>query len=127
MTFKPEYKRLNNSQTGMLAMLIVGKLEDIPENDKPHMIKVIEKRIDVLNLPVKFTPNALYSTMVFCENVGSAIVFLIDALTKFEGEEVTLNMVYTELYPNGFYTRESFEDYIDNYIKPKNVKWSEIY
>ena len=57
---------------------------------------------------------------------GKGVALLIDCLTKHKGETITLKEL-TELYPWGFYKEEVCEDYIDNYLKPKKVKWAELY
>jgi hypothetical protein len=57
---------------------------------------------------------------------GSAIILLIDTLNKYEGQIVTIKML-AELYPMGFYDEASLIKVIDEEIKPRKRKWSEIY
>ena len=51
---------------------------------------------------------------------------LIDCLNAHEGQTVTTNML-ADLYPVGFYDEATMERYCDQFIKPKKVKWAEIY
>lgn len=120
---------------GFIALCII---DAAPQNDKkleveskllsdlPFVSKIVLNRIEEMKLPITFTPVALSAIACFAWNPGTAVVLLIDALTRHENEVVDLDKL-TELYPDGFYTEKTFVDYIDNYIKPRKVKWSEIY
>ena len=108
----------------------VVTLEDLRE-ENIFVIEAILKRITVLNLPIEFTPEGLIAAYAFTENVvGRAMLLLIDCLTLFEGKKVNANML-ADVYPFGFYNEETSEDYINNYLKNKdirdNIKWAGIY
>jgi len=94
--------------------------------DLPFVPQIIKRRVEVLNLPLVLTNTGLWGTICFAKNPGQAVVLLIDFLTRYEGEKLTANKL-CELYPFGFYNEDALCDYIDNQIKPKKVKWSEIY
>lgn len=104
------------------------------EEDKSNMegvneqffIQVIRKRIEVMKLPIEFTSTGIMCFFLFPKSVGAAVAMLIDCLTVYEGKKVDANLIGT-LYPSGFYKEEALEDYIDNYLKPKKVKWSHVY
>ena len=100
----------------------------IEECRKDAMCDLIMKRIDAFKLPLNFTPTGLLALTFLTEGrPGKAVVGLVDILTKFEGkDEITMSDIY-DLYPNGMYNEKTFEDYIDNYLKPNKVKWAEIY
>lgn len=120
---------LNKDDAELLVRCILAEKqkldikEDLSDNVLAHIVK---KRIEVLNLPIKFTNIAYLAVNCFCKNPGHVVALLIDALTKYEGKEVTVEML-CDLYPKGFYTQSEFEDYVDTKLKPKTVKWSEIY
>jgi len=100
----------------------------IPEKDFPFTSKIVQKRIEFLKLPINFSKVALFAIDVFAMgNPGKAVALLVDCLTKYEGNLNISVKDLTELYPWGFYNTETFEDYIDNYLKPRKVKWAEIY
>lgn len=126
--FNPIYQQLTDEQSRMLISILLSNNEpDIPENEIPFPIKIIEKRIDVLKLPIKLTTTAKLLLLVLTDgNPGKMVTSLIDCLVKFENQTVTKDMV-CDLYPNGFYNENSFIEYVDNYLKLKKSKWSEIY
>jgi len=95
------------------------------------VIEIILKRIEVLNLPITFTPEGLMAAYAMTEgNPGRAVTILIDCLTEHEGKTVNASML-ADMYPYGFYSEETFTDYVDNYLKNPEVrnqiKWAEIY
>ena len=94
-------------------------------------IEIILKRIEVLKLPIAFTPEGLLASYAMCENTpGRAVAILIDCLTSFESKTVTAGML-ADLYPHGFYNEETFTKYVDNILKnpevKNQIKWSNIY
>ena len=94
-------------------------------------IEIILRRIEAYNLPITFTPTGLIAAYAMTENVpGRAVALLIDCLTVFEGKTVTASML-AELYPYGFYSEKTFEDYVDNHLKQvdfrNSVKWATLY
>lgn len=131
--FKPEYEAMTKEQTELLMHILFSRTHmgnkevDLPEEDKPWPIKMIEKRIEVLKLPIKLETSAKLAMVILTGgNPGKMNAALIDILTKYEGKTVTSDEI-CELYPMGFYTEESVHDYINNYLKTKKVKWSHIY
>lgn len=92
----------------------------------PFLTQIVLKRIEGLKLPITFTPIAALGINALVNNPGRAVCLLVDALNKHEGETVTMEKL-SELYPFGFYTEDSFEKYVDEYLKPRKVKWAEIY
>ena len=102
-------------------------LDKSSRDEYPFTCKVIDKRVEELDLPIKFTDAALLAAEVFAEgNPGKAVVFLIDSLNKFEGKTVGLDEICESLYPFGFYTDASLDEYIDG-CKDRKYRWSEIY
>jgi len=99
--------------------------------ERIHVIEIVLKRIEVLGLPITFTPEGLVAAYAMTENnPGRAVIMLIDCLTKHEGGTVTASML-ADLYPYGFYSEETVIDYVDNYLKNpetrSQIKWAEIY
>ena len=101
---------------------IVDKIEA----ELPWPALAVRKRIEVMKLPISFTSTALFSFAAFTGVVGGYITILIDCLNKFEDKIVTLDDLI-DLYPNGWYTEESFGYYVDNHLKKKTFKWAEVY
>lgn len=125
---EPLEKEYSGVLTTLLLQVNITKSDDMPgDKELPFTSKVVKKRIEVMKLPIEFTDAALLSIDIFTQgNPGRAVVFLIDALTKFENGIVSLNDVCEKLYPMGFYTEEALEEYIDG-CKDRKYKWSEIY
>lgn len=99
----------------------------LDEDPTDFCSKVIQTRINALNLPIKFSKTALFAAYSLHEgNVGKAVTILIDCLCKYKDDEITVAKL-TEVYPWGFYTDATFQDYVDNYLKLKKTLWSEIY
>jgi len=108
----------------------VPQMEFLREN-KITVIEIILKRLEVLNLPIKFTPGGLIGAFAMTEgNPGRGVTLLIDCLTKHEGKTINASML-ADMYPFGFYNEETFTDYVDNYLRNievrNQIKWAEIY
>jgi hypothetical protein len=130
--FKKDFKHQALKKDDMKILLFFieadfAKAKDIEieEKDIPIAAKIIQKRIDALNLPIKFTQRALLAVICFVDSPGEAVILLVDALTKYEGKTVTLTDLI-DLYPMGFYDENSVGKYID-ILKARKIKWSEIY
>lgn len=124
-----KYEPLRDQQAQILARCAfaeLGKQPIVQQPELPFLTEIVKKRIEGLKLPIKFTDYALLAVNAFAKNPGEAVIVLIDALEKYEGEEVTTAKL-CQLYPAGFYTRDSVESYIDDVLKPKLTKWSKIY
>jgi len=131
------FKPMTVEQTKLLASILMSNNEyaEIAEKDYPFLSQIVKKRIEALNLPVRFTPAALVAVNAFCDRPGSAVVLLIDTLNKFCTEEMYQNWLaktpigeglsprevkvsdLCNVYPYGFYTEEALEDVIDNTMK----------
>ena len=98
----------------------------IDEKDLHLLGRIIQKRIDVLGLPIKFTNIALLSVGCFCEVAGGAVVLLIDCLNKFPNETITVGKL-CEVYPDGFYTESELERYVETDIKTRKINFSDLY
>lgn len=92
----------------------------------PFLSEIVYRRIKTLNLPISLTKGAYLAISAFCSNPGEAVVLLIDCLTHYEGELVTTDKLL-KLYPWGFYSPAVFQHIVDNYLKPRKVKWAEVY
>ena len=134
---KFEYENFSADDLELIAQilsaadLIENQIEEKRETvtpDSPFMsTKIINKKIEVFELPIYFSPAALLLVCILTKEVpGKAVVVLIDSLTKYADQVVTAQKLL-DLYPNGFYTQASFEDYVENIIKPRKIKWAEIY
>lgn len=126
--FHPSYKKMDKEQSMMFLQVMMGSPKgEIPDEEAPFILKVLRSRIAALNLPIKFSVKGEVIAMILSDGIpGRMMALLIDCLTRFEGQEVTEEEL-VDIYPWGFYSDESFADYIDNYIKPRKCKWSDIY
>lgn len=130
--FKGSVEPLDNERMEILTLSLLaegtGQAIDPKARNNPNwfLCAIIEKRIEGLKLPIKFTDFALIAHLAFSDRPAKSVIVLIDALTRYEGKTVTAEML-CELYPDGFYTEMAMIDYIDNYLKARKVKWSEIY
>lgn len=123
-------RQLTKDESEMLLNCIVIEQQKIKKPDElpwSFLAQVVQKRMEVMNLPIKFTDPALLSVDAFCTNPGRAVLFLIDCLSKFEGQTVTVDMICKEVYPFGVYTDEEFKKIVDEQLKTRKMKWSEIY
>lgn len=108
---------------------------EVAESEYPQfgfVPAVIGKRLSVLGLDgIAFAESGIAGLNAIADgNPGRAIVVLIDLLTKYSepGKKKLITSVdLADIYPFGHYSDEVLRDYIDNYIKPRKVKWSEIY
>jgi hypothetical protein len=116
----------------LLTLLSLAKMEinknpapELPE-EASFLSRIVRKRIEAMKLPINFTEYAYIAINLLVDRPGSAIILLIDTLNKYEGQIVTIKML-AELYPMGFYDEASLIKVIDEEIKPRKRKWSEIY
>ncbi len=112
--YRGKFVPLSDGSAELLLRLILGvkgggELKVKPD-DLPFPSKIVAKRIEALKLPIKFTNAALIAVSVFADNPGKAVLFLMDALNKFEGKTLTLDAICTDLYPFGFYDEVSLID-----------------
>jgi len=123
---------LREDQQKILMSMVLSEMskDDISEMMKEvnqiHLIQILKKRIEVLELPIKFNDYALGAILSFCDRPGAVVLLLIDCLQEYENEEVTVDKL-VNLYPFGFYNEQAMIDRIDNEIKTGKSKWSEIY
>lgn len=126
----PTYAPLSDIR---ITMVLLAALEDVsvqgaePENvEIQFLIQVLNKRIEVMKLPISFDGPAKTAVLALVDRAGAVVVLLIDCLNAFEGKTVTVNMLM-DLYPLGFYDEPTLMRYIDDYMKPRRVKWAEVY
>lgn len=130
--FEGHSTKLTETQAQLLVGILMAPTEIvIPDNEKLPIMQIVQKRITGYNLPIKFTDAALlYIAILSDGNPGKAMVILIDSLQRYGNDKDVVEVTTSdlcELYPWGFYTYDSFVDYIDNYLKNRKVKYSEIY
>ena len=125
--FKPKFERLSKEQSELFINILFSEIKQIPEKELPHVIRILDKRIEVMKLPIKFNLKAKLLLFVLTDsNPGRMMLALIDSLTKYEGKEVTEGEI-CDIYPEGFYSEESVLEYVEKYCKTRLCKWSEIY
>lgn len=102
------------------------KITDELEENLTGVSLIIRKRMEVLELPIQFDIFALTAVVIFADgNPGRAMMVLIDALNKYEGQTVSIEDL-CQLYPDGIYDEESFGKKLAK-IRAREEKWSEIY
>lgn len=122
-----KFEKMSDEQSKLLITCALAEGKELKMTDElPLLSQIVKKRIEALKLPIKFTDWGLMAINALVRVPGAAVALLIDALTMFENKEVTVSDL-CELYPFGFYDEESFEKYIDDFLKPRKVKWAEIY
>ncbi len=106
-----------------------GFEEEFNGSKAPFPIQILNKRIEALELKIKFTGKAKLLLLIYTEgNPGKIVTSLIDCLTKFGNKEFTIDCdELVQVYPDGFYTEDSFIELVDDYFKTRKVIWSEIY
>lgn len=126
--FKPEFQALSDPRQSLLIQAEIDHSDGMQALglDEEFLIKILNKRIEVMKLPISFGPAGKLAALAHVDRAGAMVVLLIDCLNAFEGKEVTPGMLI-DLYGGSFYTEASFIDYIDNFMKPKKVKWAEVY
>jgi hypothetical protein len=97
-----------------------------PDTANTFLLQVLQKRLEAMKLPITFSAPAKLAVLALVDTPGMLVGLLIDCLNAYEGGNVTVEKL-SELYPRGFYTQKTFEKYVDHLIKPKKVKWAEIY
>jgi hypothetical protein len=135
---KPTYKTLTADQAMLLAESIAIELH---EETDPHpdvlarlgadldmipLVKILQKRIDALKLPIKFTVPGKMAVLALTDVPGQVMALLVDCLNAYEDKEVGAGHL-ANLYPWGFYSAVSFNQYVETLIKTRKVKWSELY
>lgn len=129
MKHSPRYEPLSDDASKLLITLLINEQagnEPKADAELPFLSAIVAKRISGMKLPITFSPIALLAVNAFVDRPGSAVVLLMDALTKFEGQTVTASSL-CDLYPSGFYDEESLTTLIDDVVKPRKCKWAEIY
>jgi len=134
--FIPKFSPMTEKQTHNFIGVIMApddKTIEFLEGDVPFPIQIIQKRIEVMNLPISFTPKALLIALIMTDgNPGKMITVLIDCLDNFLDDEenpveIDDDKLSMNLYPWGFYNNDSFQQYVETYLKPRKVKWGHIY
>jgi hypothetical protein len=116
-----------------ILALQVDKNREVLTDDKVAEVatwfssKIINKRIEGFDLPIRFTTGGLIAVAAITKMVAGRVVStLIELLNRHEGGLVTSEMI-ADLYPLGFYKEEVFGELIDEMLKARRLKWSQIY
>jgi len=131
--FKGKTRPLTKDRLIFLTKLIMidqagHQCEPTEDAPMPFLSQIAKLRVEAFKLPISFTTNGYLTISALAHNPGAAVIVVIDAVTKFEGRKEPIGPAdLCELYPNGFYDDETMCDYVDNYLKPRKVKWAEVY
>ena len=132
------YESFDEDQTRLFIMFTMsndgegsfaGDLIKSDEYNKQFLTQILKQRVKVFELQDKIDEEAL--AMYVCFNItnpGSAIIYLIDLLEFYEthGRKATIADI-SNIYPMGFYDKDSLLFIIDKITKPKLSIWSTIY
>jgi hypothetical protein len=101
----------------------------IPKKQIPPEAAILKQRIDVLDLPLKYTEPALVVLAGLAGRIGFCILALIDCLNILVPlkKDLTVENIGMHVYPNGFYTNECASEIINKYMKTKIADNSNIY
>jgi hypothetical protein len=122
-------KPLDEEQSKLFLNCMLNDVFNIDINSKVENLffsKIIQKRIEVLDLPIKFTCYGMLMVSALCSTPGEVIILLCDCLYHYEGKRVSVNDI-SNLYPFGFYNEETVLNIIDNYMKARVHPWSQVY
>jgi hypothetical protein len=124
----PKYVPMSEirSKLYLIGCLTDHEKKPSPNIDEQFLIQILNKRIEVLKLPISFSDGAKNCILALTDRPGSVMALLVDCLNNFEGQTVTSKEL-ADLYPMGFYDEETMLRYIDEYLKPRKIKWAEIY
>lgn len=132
-----EVERLD--KTGCEFLIIASALEEAGEHSVPDLnkpgaekvafpLKIIQDRISRFELPISFTGPGLLATLAYTMgNPGRTVALLVDVLNCYPAGTTITAEKMVDMYPDGTYTEEAFCKYVDEYLKPKKIPWSEIY
>ena len=123
---------------GMVALSMILSLEtekkldtelkDIIDND--FASRVFSKRIEYLDAKDKIPDIVTLALSVFgFRTPAEAVIAVIDCFNHVAktGEVLTAKAIYTEIYPDGFYTEDTVTLIIDNVLKPNKCSTADIY
>lgn len=129
----PTYQPLTETGSKILLSAIIGEEGKAPMSEEQRkylnnmfLVQVLKKRLEVFKLPIEFSDDTILAMLAFVDRPGTMMVLLIDCLNAYEGKKVTVAML-VDLYPTGFYDEATFGRYIDDFLKTRKVKWSEVY
>lgn len=136
--FIPSYDLLNELGTNIYLTFIesnkgdkkfIDKILNSKEYNDQFLTQILNKRVEVWELQDKIDNAAL--AMYHCFNIpspGAAVIYLIDLLEFYEtnGRKATVDDM-ANIYPLGFYNKETLIFIIDNITKQKLSVWSNIY
>lgn len=96
----------------MTAISVKMAGDDAPLKIDHLLVKILNKRIEVLGLPISFSVSGTLAAIILARNPGQMMVLLIDALERFPGARITSSEVVA-MYPFGFYSDEALEIRMD--------------
>jgi len=138
LEFNPTYSPVSAEQTQQFMSILLGEPKEgfdkmMSSDEAPFPIQILNKRVNLMELPIIFTSKAKMLALILTDgNPGKMVTLLIDCLTHLDLETDQEKRLIDEnkiidIYPSGFYSQNSFIEYVDNYIKLRKVAWSEIY
>lgn len=89
------------------------------------LIKILDKRIQALNLSVKFTLGGYLAALALCKSPGNIVCLLIDCLET--EKEIIDSKILAEIYPWGFYSEEAFHKRVEEELKTRKTKFAWVY
>ena len=129
----PKFQPMSESSANLFVTATAAEMspapvpQDVTDAVEEHfLVQVLDRRIEAFKLPIKFTVPAKLAVLAYVDRPGGVVTLLIDCLNAYEGKTVDVGML-TDLYPEGFYDEKTLMRYVDDYLKPKKVKWAEIY
>lgn len=136
--FIPSYDSLTELGTNMYLSFIesnkgdkkfINKILDSKEYNNQFLTQILNKRVEVCELQDKIDKETL--AMYLCFNIptpGAVVIYLIELLEFYEtnGRKATVDDI-VDIYPLGFYNKETLIFIIDNITKRNLSVWSNIY
>jgi hypothetical protein len=123
---------LEDDQMQLFVMATLMESQDQEGVISPDILdffstQILLKRIEFYKLPIKFSSSGFMAVLAITNaNPGKVVAMLVELLNKYEGQTIGASHI-ADLYPMGFYKEEVFCHFIDDVLKARKIKWSEIY
>lgn len=117
-------QEMDSELASILLQLLLGEIKEIPEKDKPFIMKLIEKRIEVCFDYEILDPKLLLFLSIVSETPGKAVMYLTYLqywANKNNIKKIDINIFCEKIFPNGFPSDKDLKGLWDSQkIHPKD-------
>ena len=122
---KLKQHNMDNETSGLMIQLLMGNPQEIPEKEKPFLLKLIEKRIEVVFDYVITDIKLLLFLCVLTETPGKAVMYLtyLQYWAKKNSKfEIDMDTFCQTIFPWGFPSDEDLDKLWDSQkVKTKGM------